>query len=146
MEKILNYLFGKREKENFALPPITKAVNGIFDEWNIPDNYASIKMKRTIATINKIDVKTKEVRSTAAFTNNTKQHVGLKITLTNDRGNAVVFIPQTELPDLEGMINSTVEVEKRTWSSRMEGTSVESKLKFLDGKLAGNIYEGVEFA
>jgi hypothetical protein len=125
-------------------------VNGIFDEWNVPDDYARISEAHACGTIKgDVRVKTKDVHSTAYFTSNTKKHIGLEVTLVNERGEGIIYIPQTEipeLPELAAMRNSSVEYKSRTWSSAMEGTSVNSKLRFLDGELAGKIYEGEEFA
>ena len=125
-------------------------ITGIFDEWNVPDDYARISGAHTCGTIKgDVIIKTKNVHSTAYFTNDTKKHMGLEVTLANERGEGIIYIPQTEIPEspeLTAMRNLSVEYESRTWSSAMEGTSVNSKLKFLDGKLAGKIYEGEEFA
>jgi len=125
-------------------------IDGIFDKWDVPDDYASISETYAKGTIKgDVRVKTKDVHSTAYFTSNTKKHMGLEVTLVNERGEGSVYVPQTKIPELSeltAMKDSSVEFESRTWSSAMEGTSVDSKLRSLDGKLAGKVYEGNEFA
>jgi len=125
-------------------------VNEIFDEWDVPSDYATISEKYAKGTIKgDVRIKTKDVHSTAFFTNNIKKHVGLEVTLVNEKGEGIVYIPQEEipqLPELTAMRDSLVEYESRTWSSSMEGTFVDSKLRFLEGELEGRVYEGKEFA
>ena len=123
---------------------------GIFDKWDVPDRYATVSETYARGTIkNDVRVRTKQVHSTASFTKNTKNHIGLEITLANELGEGVVYIPQEEIPELSeltAMKGLSVEYRSRTWSSAMEGTSVRSKIRFLDGRLAGKVYEGEEFA
>ncbi len=125
-------------------------MSGIFNEWDINNNYAEISEKDASGTIKgEVRVKNKSVSSTAHFTNNTKDHTGLEITLVNNRGEETIFIPQGKIPpisELAKMKGSPVYYKSRTWSSDMEGTSVTSKITILNGKLVGRVYEGQEFA
>ncbi len=125
-------------------------IEGIFDKWDVPDEYAKISETSANGTIKgEVKIKTKDVHSTALHTSNTKKHIGLEITVKNQRGKGVVYIPQKQIPpisELVAMENSGVKYESRIWSSPMEGTFVDSKLRFLEGELAGKTYEGREFA
>jgi len=127
-----------------------KRIEGIFDRWDVPDDYARISGTYTSGKVKgEVRIKNRDIHSTAAFTNNIKKHTGLEVTLENERGEGIIYIPQEEIPpisELVAMEDSKVEYKSRTWSSTMEGTSVDSKLRFLDGKLAGKVYEGREFA
>ncbi len=127
-----------------------KRVNGIFDEWDIQDDYAKIYMSSCSGFIkDDIRIKPKKVKSSAFFTNNVKDHIGLEITLVNERGEGVIYIPQKEIPILSELIamrGSVVNYESKTWHSPMEGTSVDSKIVFASGSLSGRVYSGNEFA
>lgn len=123
---------------------------GIFEKWDVPDRYARISESHTRGRVKgDVIIKHKDVGSTGYYTGNIKRHTGLEITIANDKGEGIVYIPQLEMPavsELAAMRDSEVEYESRSWSSLMEGTSVESRIRFLSGQLAGKAYEGREFA
>lgn len=129
---------------------INQRINGIFDEWDVYDDYANISKQYVKGKIKgEVRIKDENIRSTALYTNEVKKHFGFEITIENEKGEDIVFIPQKEIPPLSEltiMENSEIQYESKTWSSCMEGTSVTIKLKFLSGDLKDKIYEGKKFA
>ena len=125
-------------------------VNGIFDEWDVPDKYSSISESYAKGQVKEeVRIITEDTHSDALFTNEIKNHTCLELTLANDRGQDVVRIPQEEIPtlsELNAMKDSAIEYTSRTWSSILEGTSVEHTIAFLDGELKGQSYKGERFA
>lgn len=120
---------------------------GIFDVWDVPNDYARI-IERHARGIIKEEVRIKcKSDKPSYFTLSPRTYVGLEIKLENERGEGVIYIPQEEFPpasELVAMGGSEIEYESRDWSPKLEGTSIRSKIKFIGGSLAGKVYGGEE--
>jgi len=113
------------------------------------DGYVKTITINGIGLIKKVIIKNIEIKSTAFFTNNAKNFIGLEITILNEdtEKETILFLPRieikaTEILQLEG---AKVEYDYINRNTRMEGTYTDSKIKILDGELAGQVFEGQTF-
>ena len=113
------------------------------------DGYVKTITISGIGIVKKVIIKNVEIQSTAFFTNNTKNFIGLEITILDEdiEKESILFLPQIEIKaiDVLKMEGLKVKYKYTKWSTTMEGTSTDSKIKILDGELAGQVFEGQTF-
>ena len=97
-----------------------------------------------IGFVKKVVIKSIEIKSTALFSNNIENYMGLQITILDKDTEIPLFIPQIEIKAIEvlKLEGTKVSYNDITSNTLMEGTWRETTITILDGELKGQIFKG----
>jgi len=108
------------------------------------DGYINTFTISGIGFVKKVVIKSIEIKSTALFSNNVKNYMGLQITILDKDTEIPLFIPQIEIKAIEvlKLEGAKVSYNDITSNTLMEGTWRETAITILDGELKGQIFKG----